>query len=37
MLERIKIGSVIECVGGEAVPQRMDAAASLYAGFFLAL
>ena len=32
----IKISSLVEHVGGEGVAKRMDAAAFVYAGFFLA-
>jgi hypothetical protein len=35
-LEGIKINALVECVGGKGVPQRMDAATFVYAGFFLA-
>lgn len=32
----IEIGSLVEHMGGKRVPQGMDAAAFVYAGFFLA-
>ncbi len=35
-LKGIKIGSLVEGMGGKRVTQRMDAAAFIYAGFFLA-
>jgi hypothetical protein len=35
-LKGIKINPLVERMGGKRVPKRMDAAAFVYAGFFLA-